>query len=285
MGTRHGTLLEENVFKIFELAGFIVKHQPKINGYEIDTYAKKNNLTIACECKQYEKADINIRNLIHQWDSKNKEIKVSRILLVFYGIEISPQEYKLAKKYNIILWEGKDISNYLDLLIENRKKGSEILLKDFKLNKISKAKEDDSFEQAILDKEIPLTKSIKIMFEDDIISDDTEVIIEPNHIGNEYNPVRTTDFDLCFVRCGSEKKLSYWVQSKQGYIPKISLIWLNSSKEIIKIEPNQNLSKGWFSKYDHFSSDYKVKYCLMLAGKNNHYNLNVRDKLIFIEVK
>lgn len=284
MGTRQGTLLEQDVVNIFELAGFKVKHQHKINGYEIDTYAKKDNLTIACECKQYEKSDINIRNLIHQWDSKNKEIKVSRILLVFYGVEISLQEYRLAKKYNIILWEGKDVFKYRDLLNENRKKGSEILLKDFKLNKISKAKEDDLFENVILDKEIPLTKSIKIMFEDEIIGD-AEVIIEPNDIGEEDNPIRTTDLDICFVRYGNEKELNYWVQSKHAYIPQITMMWLNSNKEIIKIKSNQSLSKGLFSKYDYFKSNYAAKYCLALIYRKNHDNLQVRDKLIFIEVK
>ena len=72
MGIRQGTLLEENTLKIFELAGFQVKHQHRINGYEVDNYIKKEGFTIACECKQYVKSSLNIRNLIHLWNSKSK---------------------------------------------------------------------------------------------------------------------------------------------------------------------------------------------------------------------
>jgi len=284
MGTRQGTLLEQNTSKIFELAGFNVKHQHRINDYEIDTYAEKDGLTIACECKQYEKSDINIRNLIHQWDSKNKEIHLSRILLVFYGVKISPQEYKLAKKYGIIIWEGKDIMNYLDLLIKDRDEGMSILFKDFESTKIFKAREDNSFENIILDKEMPLSKHIKIMFEDDIITDNAEVILEPTTIGQEHNPLRTTDLDICYVQPREKSKLCCWVQSKYNYIPKITLIWLNSNKEIVKIESNINLSKGLFRKYDYFRSGYEVKYGLVLKSKKNHNKLQVRDKLFFIEI-
>ena len=285
MGTRQGTLLEENTLKIFELAGFEVKHQHRINGYEIDNYVKKDNLTIACECKQYERSDINIKNLIHLWNSKSKEINVSRILLVFYGIKPSPQEYNLAKKYGIVLWDSKDIHNYLDLLINDRKKGSKILLEDFKSNKISKAKEDDSFENIIPDNEVPLTDYIKVSFNDRIIIDEIKTNMEGKNWGLDSNPVRTTELDLFFINPSSEKIMSYYVKNKFDNVSKVTAIWLNSNKEIIRINPNQLLDKGVMNRFHYFRSGFEARYCFLLVGKESHNDLKVRDKLNFIEVK
>ena len=135
MGTRQGTLLEDNISKIFELAGFKVSHQKKINSYEIDVFAEYSGYSVAVECKQYEKSEINVRNLIHQWDSKNKEIKVSKILLAFYGVDIQKSDLLLAEKYNIKIWDEEDISNYLNLLIDNREKGKKLLLKNIEFLK------------------------------------------------------------------------------------------------------------------------------------------------------
>ena len=287
MGTRQGTLLEKNVAKIFELAGFNVKNQHRIKGYEIDVYAIKDNLTIACECKQYEKSNINVRNLIHLWDSKNKEVSASKIVIALYGIEVSQLDYALAKKYGIIIWEEKDVANYLDLLIDNKSKGAKVLLDDLKINPITKGKPEnkDLFNGVIDDKEVPLTEDIKVAFEDEIIEDGIEVVLEPTDYGSEYNEVRTTELPICFVSPKKPKKLSYYVKSKEGFIPNVTSIWLNSNKEIIDIKPNQDLDKGWINRYHHFESGYEARYCLVLEGKRVHNKLKVRDKLVFVEIR
>jgi hypothetical protein len=133
MGARQGTLLEKNLAKIFELAGFKVTNRTYINGYEIDVFARWKDLSIAIECKQCEKSNISIRNLIHQWDSKNKEIGVNKVVIALFGISPNPDEIKLAQKYNISIWDEEKIGNYLDILIDDRQKGSKRLLRDLEI--------------------------------------------------------------------------------------------------------------------------------------------------------
>jgi len=109
---KQGSLLEENTAEVFERAGFDVKKNSRVKGYEIDVSATKYGRTIICECKQYEKADLTIRNLIHQWDSKNKEIKADKVILVLYGKNPNKDDISLAKKYDMVLWDYGDIRRY-----------------------------------------------------------------------------------------------------------------------------------------------------------------------------
>jgi len=129
MGTRPGTLLERDIQKIFKLAGFTTHHQAKIKGYEIDVLAETDKgLRIIIECKQYENAQIEVRNLIHQWDSKNKEIQANKILLVIYGINITHSEKSLAHKLGITIWDKKDVEDYLDYVIEYKENAKQHIL-------------------------------------------------------------------------------------------------------------------------------------------------------------
>ncbi len=164
MGTRRGTLLERNIRKIFKLAGFKTKHQVRIKGYEIDVLAETDNLKIIIECKHYEHSPIVVRNLIHQWDSKNKEIKADKILLVIYGVEITPYVKTLAKKYDISIWDKKDVEDYLDYVIEHKKEAKTKILKVLKLKlkkkekvKIEEEEEEDSEES----RELKIVKKYK----------------------------------------------------------------------------------------------------------------------------
>ena len=287
MGTRQGTLLEKNVAKIFELSGFKVKHQHRIKGYEVDVYAIKDKLTIACECKQYEKSNINVRNLIHLWDSKNKEINASKVVIALYGIKVSRLDYTLAQKYGIILWEERNIANYLDLLIDNKNKGAKVLLNDLKINPINKGKfeDEDSFDGIIEDKEIPLTNHIKVTFEDELIENNIEVVIEPTYYGGMDDMIKVTELPLCFVEPKNSKKMDYFISSHWGRVGDITAIWLNSKKEIIQIIRNQNLDSWCFGKYHRFDCTYPAKYCLLLIYDRTHNKLQIRDKLTFIEIR
>ena len=80
MTSRSGSLLEKNVAKILALSGFKPKMNQIINGYEIDVFFEYCGQKIAIECKQYERSTLAVRNLIHQWDSKNKEINFDVLL-------------------------------------------------------------------------------------------------------------------------------------------------------------------------------------------------------------
>ena len=128
----NGKLLEDNVASIFKKAEFkVIKNKYKC-GYEIDVLAQKDGRNIICECKQYEIANLEIRNLIHQWDSKNKELQADKIVLVIYGQSITMEQFSLAKKYGIIIWDYNRIEYYLNMDIE---KLSKELLLDLGLKK------------------------------------------------------------------------------------------------------------------------------------------------------
>lgn len=109
MVTRRGTLLEKNVEKIFKLFGFVTKRNVYINGYEVDVYAQGYGLDIAIQCKQYESASLNVRDLLHEWDSKNKFIAADRIVVSIYGQEVIPENRIVADRLGIILWDEKDL--------------------------------------------------------------------------------------------------------------------------------------------------------------------------------
>ena len=117
---------------IFKKAGFKVIQDYRKNNYQIDVLAQKGGLNIICECKQYENTHLEIRNLIHQWDSKNKELKADKIILIIYGQSPTTEELNLAKKYSITIW----IYKHIDYYFNHDKKGlSKELLIDLGLKK------------------------------------------------------------------------------------------------------------------------------------------------------
>lgn len=120
MKSRMGSLLEKNVKKIFELAGFKPELNKIINNYEIDVYVKYKTIDLIIECKQYEKSTLALRNLIHQWDSKNKEIKATKILLVIVGVTVDETAINLAKKYGITIWDEKKLNELFNEVIEKK---------------------------------------------------------------------------------------------------------------------------------------------------------------------
>lgn len=98
MASRKGTLLERNVEQLLKLVGLKPELNKIYHGYEIDVFLRYDNRTIAFECKQYEKSSLTVRNLIHEWDSKNKELSLDKIVLVFFGVDLNHAEKELAKK-------------------------------------------------------------------------------------------------------------------------------------------------------------------------------------------
>jgi len=133
MVSRKGSLLEKNVTNIFNALGFQTETNVKIKGYEIDVFAKKGNLEIIIECKQYENSSLTIRNLIHQWADKNFEIKADRVLLVLYGLNIKETDRILASNRNIILWDEKTLQKYISLTIKNKAEALKELITELDL--------------------------------------------------------------------------------------------------------------------------------------------------------
>ena len=170
MGTRVGTLLERNIESIFKLAGFRTKHQTRIKGYEIDVLAKYHGFTILIECKQYEKSRIEIRNLIHQWDSKNKRIGADRVLIVIFGMPISEKYIRLAKKCNIFLWGNKEIEKFYKMVTKDSINAREKILKSLNIislpetkHKIKKEKEVKELDYG----EEPITDFVRVFLNDE----------------------------------------------------------------------------------------------------------------------
>ncbi|MEK6807800.1 MAG: hypothetical protein AABX75_02100 [Nanoarchaeota archaeon] len=143
MASRKGTLLEKNVGQLLTLSGFNSELNKIYNGYEIDVFLKYKNLKIAFECKQYERSTLAVRNLIHQWDSKNKELNFDKIVHVLVGCDILDTDYQLAKKYNMLIWDEQKLTNLLDNAIEKKIENKNIILKELGINN-TYAKEVDT---------------------------------------------------------------------------------------------------------------------------------------------
>ncbi len=120
MARRGGSFLESSVLKLFKLAGFEAETNVRLSGYEVDVYVKYGTLDIIVECKQRDSGGLNIRNLIHQWESKNKEIGASKILLVVTGVNITHDARELANKYDIAIWDEDKLENLIDEAIDKK---------------------------------------------------------------------------------------------------------------------------------------------------------------------
>lgn len=131
-----GNILEKQIEHILKSAGFRTSRNVRLAKYEIDVLGELGDLKIVFECKNYQNSHLVIRNLIHQWHSKNDIIKVNKIVLVLYGVTIKNSDKELASKFNIKLWGEKEINKLLSLLIKPDKLRSE-LLKDISLRPAS----------------------------------------------------------------------------------------------------------------------------------------------------
>lgn len=120
MASRKGTLLEKNVQQLLKLSGFNPELNKIYKGYEIDVFVNYGNLKIAFECKQYERSTLAIRNLIHQWESKNGILKFDKVVLVLVGCDISNRDYNLAKDYNLVIWNEPKLISLMDSAIQKK---------------------------------------------------------------------------------------------------------------------------------------------------------------------
>ena len=113
-----GDSLELAIEHIFKVARFKTERNVFITGYEIDVKATIGDRTIVIECKNYQNSDLTIRNLIHQWNSKNNLIRAHKIILVLAGISIHDNDYALASSFDMELWNQNDISELFNLSLK-----------------------------------------------------------------------------------------------------------------------------------------------------------------------
>ncbi len=124
-----GGALEKNVEFVFQSAGFETQRNVKLAKYEIDVLAKIGDRNIVIECKNYQNSNLVIRNLIHQWNSKNQIIKANKIIIVLAGISIKQSDRELAGKFYIELWNESDITDLFNLSLKPNELREKLLSK------------------------------------------------------------------------------------------------------------------------------------------------------------
>lgn len=113
-----GDSLEKAVEHIFKVANFTARRNVFIAGYQIDVMAEIGDRSILLECKNYQDGSLTIRNLIHEWNSKNEIIKAHKVILVLAGVIIKPSDYDLAYDFNIELWSESDLTDLFSLSLK-----------------------------------------------------------------------------------------------------------------------------------------------------------------------
>ena len=126
-------LLERNVKKILSSAGFDPRLRADLEGYEIDVYVEYKSERIIFECKQYERSSLTVRNLIHQWNGKQEELGVDRVVLVLVGVSVSEDDFELAEKRDIQIWRGEKVDSLLDDIVDGTTNLREKILLDLDL--------------------------------------------------------------------------------------------------------------------------------------------------------
>lgn len=110
-----GDSLELAIEFIFNVAGFKTERNIFLAKYEIDVKASIGDRTIIIECKNYQDSTLTIRNLIHEWNSKNQIIKAHKIIIALTGLTIKENDYILASEFDIELWSQDDLSELFNL--------------------------------------------------------------------------------------------------------------------------------------------------------------------------
>lgn len=105
-----GDALEQNVEYLFKTAKFKTSRNVKIASYEIDVLAELGDRRIVIECKNYQSSSVTIRNLLHQWSSKNRIINAHKVILVIAGVTIKESDNELANSLDISLWGEEDLA-------------------------------------------------------------------------------------------------------------------------------------------------------------------------------
>lgn len=125
---RKGSLLERVVAKMFWLIGLKPQLNVKIDGYEIDVFVNYQGRKIAIECKQYEKGSLNVRNLIHEWSSKSKELGLYKTILVIAGYRIKQEDLALARRCGVVIWDEEKFDGLFSEAIDKREAAKDKIL-------------------------------------------------------------------------------------------------------------------------------------------------------------
>lgn len=239
MGSRKGSLLESNIKQMLEYAGFRPELHKIIKGYEIDIYLQVGKNKVAFECKQYEKSRLTIRNLIHEWDSKNKELELDKIILVIFGELPSKSDFQLAKKYGLILWDEKTFLRLFNLATEKKKGSTLLILDEMGLSRPAGPSEDI---QSIKKSEIYLLlqemkQSATSKLEGEITDGNVDMDISINGTDKVVRIEYSADKDFFTIYIPCDKT----VKTTKPHFPFFDIELLRYT--IIRYEPDQDLMK------------------------------------------
>lgn len=124
-----GNSLENAVEHIFRAAKFTTEKNVFIAKYEIDVKATIGDRTIIIECKNYQNSSLTIRNLVHQWNSKNQLIGAHKVVIVLAGMVIKESDRMLANEFDMDLWDENDLSELFSLTLKPDQLRSRLLEK------------------------------------------------------------------------------------------------------------------------------------------------------------
>ncbi len=125
---KKGSLLENNAAWLFSMLGLKVQKNVKIEGHEIDVLVSYGNRKIAVECKQYERSRIVVRNLIYQWNTKKSILKLDKVLIIIWGCEIRRDDFELAKKLGITIWDEQNFEKFFKLAVDKKEAARDEIL-------------------------------------------------------------------------------------------------------------------------------------------------------------
>ncbi|MBT0812979.1 hypothetical protein KIH41_16955 [Litoribacter ruber] len=124
-----GDSLELAVEHIFRAAKFVTERNVMMATYEVDIKATVGDRTIVVECKNYQNSNLTVRNLIHQWSSKNQLIRAHKVILVLAGVSVSNADYDLAHSLDMEIWNQDVISELFTLSLRPEELREKLLTK------------------------------------------------------------------------------------------------------------------------------------------------------------
>ncbi|KKK85167.1 hypothetical protein LCGC14_2776010 [marine sediment metagenome] len=112
---KRGKFLERIIEGIFKNAGFYTEVNTRKWGFETDVFEKKEGYNVIVQCKQHDKAYLNIKEKLFEWMGKGIYAKVDKVVLVVSGREIREDEYAKARELGVGLWSEDLVQQLLKL--------------------------------------------------------------------------------------------------------------------------------------------------------------------------
>jgi hypothetical protein len=118
---------EEQIARLFALAGFKVTHNANVKGHKVDILCEKGQYKILC-IEKYENSEISVRDDIVRWVEKNNVIKADKMIFAIFGIEVLGEDRAMAETNDVLIFEEDNIKELLTAIEEDKTEGTKRLL-------------------------------------------------------------------------------------------------------------------------------------------------------------